>query len=384
MRIGNAQLTLINIAAVGWSISGEPAAARSLWTEVAHASDRPDTPPRPDDARAWSRVAAERSRQGAYEAALDATRRQMALGQLDSTVLGNGADLLMALGSLDEAIEQYREALTLDEREHDRNSRGDLQGRALIAFGLAAALDRKGEPVAAREAIGHALAISGAMAVLQRARQADGELFLVPPSDVFYVLGLAYEAQGRPDDAAAAFRSYLASPLPSGSAGATPAKYTQRARDHLVQAVVSGSSGGGAANPSREGGEPGRTRLRIVHEATVGADGPLVAPLIDAAWRLHARMLDTCLSDVPLDGAPAGASGGRRARDVRVRLEVTLDEDGGTRTVTAEFPAEVGASFGACIEEAVRTRFTTSRPTRRKPTRARIELLLAPPEPSGP
>ena len=368
-------MVLIGVVAVAWSISGETDAVGSLWTDVAHASDRSDTPARSDDARAWSRVAAERSRQGAYEAALDATRRQMALGHVDAVVLGNSAELLMALGSLDEAIEQYREALTLDERERDRDRRGDFQSRALIAFGLAAALDRNGEPAAAREAIGRALAIDETMAVLRRDRQGDGDLFSVPPSDVFYYLGLAYEDKGRADDAVAAFRSYLTSARQSGIVGATSARYARRARDHLARLVASGS-GGAVANPSEQRGER-RASLRVVHEATIGADGPLVAPLIDAAWRLHARMLDGCLSDVEIDAAAGGA------RDLRLRLEVTLDENGAARAVTAEVPAGVGASLGSCVEEAIRTRFSTSKPNRRKPTRARIELLLAPAAPSG-
>ena len=405
-------MILICLVAGEWSIAGKIAAAGSLWADVVQASPPREEPTAIDAARVWFRIANERARRGEYEAALDANRRQLALGTIDPGVVGNGAELLMALGRLDEAIEQYREALAIEERNRDRNSRGDLQGLALGYFGLAVALDRNAQPVAAREAIGRALALDGATAVLQQAQEGNGAIFFLPPGDVFYCLGLLREAEGRADDAAAAFRSYLASPgSGEGTGSPTAIKYAQRARDHLARLAADRAGGRGPAPPSGRGAETRPERLRIVHEATLAADGPLVAPLIDAAWRLHGQMLDSCLSEmqlagevdssvgsigldgsdgsegsvgsVELDGSEVAVSPVVGARGLRLRLEINLDEQGGVSDVTAALPSGLPLSFKACIEDAVRTRFRTSRPTRPKPTRARIELVLAPVGPIG-
>ena len=66
-------------------------------------------------------------------------------------------------------------------------------------YGLAVALDREGQTVAAREMMRAALAHDPAAAVLKAASQAGpgGDLFFVPDGDVFYYLGLAAEAEGR-------------------------------------------------------------------------------------------------------------------------------------------------------------------------------------------
>jgi len=93
-------------------------------------------------------------------------------------------------------------------------------------------------------------------------------------------------------------------------------------------------------------------------------------------------MLDACLSEGAIEGSDPDSSGAG-ATEVRLRLEVTLDEDGVARAVTVDAPPGFAPAFGVCVEEAIRARFTTSKPDRKKPTRAHIELLLAPAEPSG-
>ncbi len=315
-----------------------------------------------DESRIWFRLANERSRVGAYAEALDAYSRQLAIGDADPAALGNCAELLMALGRLPEAIERYREALAIEEREHDR--RGHLQSVALGYFGLAVALDRHGREAAAREAMGRALVLDAGLGVLRLAQQDDGDLFLLPAGDVFYYLGLAREAQGRTGDATAAFADYLRVPA---------ARYANRAREHMARL------GQSRASPVAARG----TKLRVVHEATLVADGPLVAPLIDAAWRLNRELLDDCLSDVVLLGGSSDVAPARSARAFRISLELTFDETGRVGAVKADPPAELGPAVGPCIENAVRTRFQVTRPARRKPTRARMELVLAPAGPSG-
>lgn len=336
---------------------------------------RPMAPTPADEARIWFRLANERSRMGAYDDALDAYDRQLALGDLDAGALGNSAELLMAAGRLPEAIDRYREALAIEERERDR--RGHIQTLALGYFGLAVALDRDGREVASREAIGRALALDAGLAVLRLAQQENGDLFLIPRGDVFYYIGLAREAQGRPGDAGAAFRDYLGVPAP---------RFARRAREHLARLGPVSVRGQASERPLLRGATPAPTsgvRLRVIHQATLGADGPLVAPLIDAAWRLDGRLLDDCLSDVLHTADRPGVAPVRTVREFRLSLELTIDETGRATAVKVHAPAELGTALGPCIEGAIRSRFQVTRPARRKPTKARMELVLAPVEPSG-
>ncbi|MES1204593.1 MAG: tetratricopeptide repeat protein [Pseudomonadota bacterium] len=337
-----------------------------------------------DEARTWFRIANERSRLGAYHDALDAYARQRALAQVDSATLSNTAELSMAVGRLDDAIAWYREAVAIDERESDRRDR--LQGLALGYFGLAVALDRADRPVAAREALARALAFDPGLSVLRLAEQGDGDLFFVPPGDVFYYLGLARAAQGRTDDATAAFRNYLR---------VATGPYGDRARAHLRRLAgrQEPDADGGAARatlpspaslpvaPAPEGGR--RMRLRVVHQATLSSAGPIVAPLIDAAWRLDRRLLDDCLSDVEVAADAPGGVTPWPPSEFRLSVDLQLDGAGKPSAVVAQAPAGLAAAFVACVETAVRTRLRVTRPARHKPTRARVELVLAPAGPSG-
>jgi Tfp pilus assembly protein PilF len=366
-----------------YAASGRPGDAAREFERARRLSPTPA-----DEARVWFRIANERSRFGAYEEALDAYSRALAFADPEPAALSNSGELLMALGRLSEAIDRYREAVAIEERERDRRSH--IQGLALGYFGLAVALDRDGRPAAAGEAMGRALALDAGLSVLRLAEQGGGDLFFVPPGDVFYYLGLARQAQNRADDAAAAFRNYL-----RGATG----PYARKARDHLARLDR------GRVDPNKEAAkraptraptgeatntsEPPRgVRLRVIHEATLVADGPLVAPLIDAAWRLDPRLLDACLSDVVLTGVAAhgGAHGDEPVgpkREFKLSLELNIDHNGRVIAVSVAAPPELPSPVASCIDDAVRTRLRVSRPARRKPTRAHVELVLAPAEPSG-
>jgi len=98
-----------------------------------------------------------------------------------------------------------------------------------------------------------------------------------------------------------------------------------------------------------------------------------VAPLVDAAWRLDPGMLDGCLAEAP--GEPPR---------VRLSLEIEIDERGRVRRAAARAaPPGLGDGVVRCIEQAIVGRLRVAPPARRKPTRARIELVLAPEEASA-
>jgi tetratricopeptide (TPR) repeat protein len=349
-----------------------------------------------EEARIWFLIANERSRLGSYDQALDAYARQLALGDIDPQALINGAELEMALGRLGEAIVRYREAVSIEERDDDRRSA--IPGLALGYFGLAVALDRDQRPGAAREAIRRALALDSGLAVLRLAEERGGDLFFVPPGDVSYYLGLAREEQGRTADAVAAFGDYLR---------LADRPYARRAHDHLARLAAPGGKAVGSERPARPPGEVRQIRLRVVHEATLISEGPLVAPLIDAAWRLDPKLLDACLSVAGGDRPGAGLAAAEGTREFKLTLEVDIDASGRVRRASvlgaapptgyrstreasaedraaADSPTWPGVALGSCIEDTVRGRFRVSHPTRKKPTHARIELVLAPVESVGP
>ena len=177
---------------------------------------------------------------------------------------------------------------------------------ALAYYGLAVALDRDEQPVAAREAMLRALAHDPTPAVLKVAATPGGDFFFVPDGDVFYYLGLAAEAEGRDGDAEAAFREFIAraprEPLGARRRGA-PRQESRGARRR-------GRGAGGAAP-------------RVIAHGTVLATGGIAAPLVDAAWRDQLPILDECLDGVRLraarDAAHRDRDGRRRARKLDAR-----------------------------------------------------------------
>jgi tetratricopeptide (TPR) repeat protein len=355
------------------------AAGRSREAIAAEEAARRVAPTPRDEARGWFRIGFEKSRLGLYAEALAAYERQIALGDLDADAAGNSGELLMALGRLDEAIERYREAVAIEERASDR--RGRTQALALAYFGLAVALDRAERPAASREAVGRAVALDPGLSVLQLALIGSEGISFVPPGDVYYYLGLGREALGKLEEARAAFREYLA------RAGATD-RYAERARDHLAELRPDGPPGGAGGPGAREAGRTAappsagapRPKLRLVAEATVETDGPVVAPLIDAAWRLEPSLLDTCLEGASSPDGPRREPGAEPR--LRMSVEIEIDDRGRVRKAAARLPEGLDAAFGRCVEEAIGKKLRFPRPAVRKPTRARIELLLAP-RPAG-
>jgi tetratricopeptide (TPR) repeat protein len=344
-----------------------------------------------EEARVWFRIAGEYSRMGALAPALDAYTRQQQLIPPDAVSLANAAELLMALGRLDEAVQMYREALALEEGARDR--RGHLSGLALGYLGLGAALDRSDRPhaaQAAREAVGRGLALDPGLGVLRLVEQGSGDLSVIPPEDVSYYLALARLAQGRPSDAAAAFRAYIDRASKRAAHDPVTERYVVRARGHLTELA------GAPAPAPRRSSSPSEGRgLRVLRTATVEAKGPIVAPLVDAAWRLEPHLLDACLADVPWSGlaGPPRERGAESARpeparpepDYRLRIEVVIDGGGRIQPSGTQVQAAVTLPEGIvpCIASALENRLRVPPPARKRPTRARIEVVLAPVEPSG-
>ena len=332
-----------------------------------------------DEARAWFRLGNERTRLGAYDEALDAYERELALGDGDPAALANSAELLMEKGQTREAIHRYQEAVTIEEREANR--REHLRSIALGYFGLAVALDRASLVIASREAIARALALDPGLAMLRSAGQPDSDVFFVPRGEVHYYLALSREAQGRVDDAAVAFRDYLR---------VATGPYLGRAREHLAQLMAEMGRVPPPQAPSPQQGSgntprvsnAGDTGWRVLHQATVFTDGPLVAPLIDAAWRLYPRLLEPCLRDIPPPGS-SGSAADAPGRQVKIVLEMRIEESGRVGAVTAKAPVELGEGTSDCIEAALLKEFRVSRPARRRATLVRTELILAPAPPGG-
>jgi hypothetical protein len=101
---------------------------------------------------------------------------------------------------------------------------------------------------------------------------------------------------------------------------------------------------------------------------TVLATGGAAAPLIDAAWRDQAAILDDCLDAAP-ELTPAHLP-------VRIAVELEIDSRGRVTAASAKLPAPLSADLARCLERAVLTRLRLPTPAATRPTRARTELLL--------
>ena len=129
-----------------------------------------------------------------------------------SMLLTNSAEMLMALGRLDEAIARYQRAVEHTARSHSLSS--------LPWWGLAVALDRDRQEERARAAVAQALVRDPEMGDL-----ADRHVFFVPAGEKEYYLGLGYLQRDKLEAADAAFREYLASK--------PRAAYAARAQAHV-------------------------------------------------------------------------------------------------------------------------------------------------------
>jgi tetratricopeptide (TPR) repeat protein len=269
----------------------------------------------------------------------------------------------MALGRLDEAEARYREAIRQDMPASSVGAvrRESLHGLAFSTYGLAVVLDRAGRAGPAREMMGRALALDPRLVKLHAAEQPGGDVFFLPEGDVYYYIGLASEVAGRVDDAEAAFQEFLARQPKS--------RWAPRARAHIT-ALDARSRPGRAGPPSRASG------LRVVAAGTVMASGPIPAPLVDAAWRAHPRLVEDCLDDAVSRGVLA-------PRDsLRIALELVIDARGTVTEASVKSPPDLDAALARCAERSLRENLTVPRPQRPKDTRVRLELLVGP-EPGG-
>ena len=304
---------------------------------------------------AWFRLGVVRSKLGRYREAGVAYGAAVASGAADPAVYANFGEVLMADGRLGDAQSRYRDAIGAANDMSAADKRSRSQDLALGYYGLAVALDRDEQTVAAREMMQRALANDPAAAVLKIASQPGGDLFFVPDGDVFYYLGLAAEVEGRGVDAEAAFREFLSR--------APHSRWARAAEAHLGIKKRTGRAGG--AGGAGSGGSD--VALRIAAHGTVLSAGAMPAPLIDAAWRDQLPILDDCLD--ALRAAPG--------KTVRVAIEIGIDERGKISHATAKLPEGVDPRFGACVEKATKERLRLPEPPRARRTTARTEFVLS-------
>jgi tetratricopeptide (TPR) repeat protein len=304
-------------------------------------------------AAAWFRLGIVRTRLGRYREAAAAYAAVVADGAADAAVYANFAEVLMAAGRLPDAQARYRDAISAatDLGVGDRRER--VHELALAYYGLAVALDRDEQPLAAREAMLRALENDPTTAVLKIASTPGGDFFFVPDGDVLYYLGLAAEAEGRAGDAEAAFREFIAVAPRSRWAHAAEAHVAKKPRAPTAGA----GSGAGVAAP------------RIIAYGTVLATGGLAAPLVDAAWRNQLPILDECLAELRM---PAHAT-------VRIAIEMEVDVHGKATRVVAKVPAPYDERFGRCVESAAKTRLRLSVARSARLSMARTEMVVGVP-----
>ena len=345
----------------------------------------------------WFVTAVERTTQGRYVEAAAAYGVAVAMGADAPAVYANLGEVLMADGQLAAAEACYRDAIaassvarlpsfasfaslanseTLEAQRLD-DPRGRAQDLTLAYLGLAVALDRDGQTHAAREMMQRALALDSTTSVLVVAELPNSDLFFVPAGDVYYYVGLARSVAGRRQEAADAFQEFLVHQPASRWAAGAKAHLTE-----LEQRPAHGvpRSPSLPPGPSTHPG-PGHGRgsgPRVVAVGTVLSTGGSVAPLIDAAWREQAAILDDCLSAAP-------ELAGERA-PLRLAVELTIDGRGRVSSVAVKLPPAAQAwpsaeTLSGCLERAIETRLRLPVPPARRPTRARTELLVGFPWP---
>jgi tetratricopeptide (TPR) repeat protein len=147
-----------------------------------------------------------------YDYLLAVNPRDLTDAPFIALLLTNSAEILMALGRLDEAIERYREAL-------------DYEGEPLHYYGLAVALDRAGlgesALAAMRAGVEKEPSDQAALASLSRP-----SVFFIPPGDIDYYLGLGHLALGHAEKAAHHFGQFV-----RNVGDRSP--YARRAAEHL-------------------------------------------------------------------------------------------------------------------------------------------------------
>ena len=392
--------TLLTVFEVG--AGAAPAAGGagpSLWARAAGAKALPKGTD--GETARWFVTAVERTTQGRYVEAAAAYGLALAAGADAPAVYANLGEVLMADGQLAAAEACYRDAIaaasvarlpnlaslpTLSNLPNFGNSahsaksetlgsqafddpRWRAQDLTLAYLGLAVAFDRDGQTRAAREMMQRALALDSTTSVLAVAELPNSDLFFVPAGDVYYYVGLARSVAGRREEATDAFREFLAHQPGSRWASRAQAHLTELGQRPAPGLSTSPTSPSGPPAPEHGGG----SGPRVVAVGTVLSTGGSVAPLIDAAWREQAAILDDCLS-----AAPELVAG--RA-PLRLAVELTIDGHGRVSSVDVKLPPAAQAwpsaeKLSGCLERAIETRLRLPVPPARRQTRARTELLV--------
>jgi tetratricopeptide (TPR) repeat protein len=275
------------------------------------------------------------SRVGAYEEALVEYERALKLVDGErapsvfeeygrSSLYGNSAETMMALGRLPQAIERYREA-------EATATPGQLEWE-LAQWGLGVALDRDEQIDKARQAIQRALDFDPTMGYL-----ADDGVFFEPPGDKHYYVALGHEVAGDRDLAIAAWRAFLA------EAPASP--YARRARAHLAELKRAPAAGVSV--------DPARVRVSLGEIMDLRGARPAAA-LRDVVHQ-HLDELRLCYARTLRSGPSARG-------DMRLQLLISPSGRAGSHVLMSSVPEEqAGNRLSHCVELATSTwRFTTT------------------------
>ena len=350
-------------------------ARQSFWSRAAGAEAAPKGGD--GETAAWFGAAVERTNQGRYAEAAAAYGAALAAGAESPAVYANLGEVLMADGQLAAAEACYRDAIAVasiatsgSQRLDDPRARA--QDLVLAYLGLAVALDRDGQARAAREMMQRALALDSTTSVLAVAELPQADLFFVPAGDVYYYIGLARSVAGRREEATGAFREFLARQPGSRWAGRAEGHLTELGRASAARLPGSPSAPTSPTSPTW----PEHRRLsgpRVVAVGTVLSTGGSVAPLIDAAWRDQAAILDDCLGAAPELAAIRVP--------LRLAIELTIDGHGRVATAAVTLPPVAQAwpsapTLSSCLERAIKARLRLPTPPARRQTRARTELLV--------
>ena len=301
------------------------------------------------------RMAEAQAQAGQYQEALREYTRHLEIGdpQVVPFVLVRSAELQMALGRLAEAENGFARATSRLMQAPTAHEQQAMLARSL--YGQAVVFDRSGRDREMRQSMWRAIAIDPSLAVLDPGH-AESEWPFLPSGEVNYYRGLGLLVLGETRAAMVAFKKFL------DSAAAETCR--KGAEDHLLALAAAGADLP-LARP-RKG--------RVVAEATVDAQGPLPAPLIDAAWKSRPRLLDPCVAELP-QGAP---------RIMRLALSLEIDGQGVPRRAKVELGLD--AAFGVrsdwhklaiCVEKRVEAGLRTVHAANKRRTSARIELVLA-------
>jgi len=131
------------------------------------------------------------------------------------TIYSNAAELLMAVGRIDEAIAYYERAIASDPHN------------SLNLYGLAVAYDRDGQVQKAAEAMRAAIQRDQNLEQILHADEPGWPVYFVPQGDKQYYLALAFLVRGDKREAVRRFEAFLT------QAKSAKKQYVDRAREHL-------------------------------------------------------------------------------------------------------------------------------------------------------